>query len=236
MLKMRDASKMLPRDDPQYEVWVTSLTTVNERAHRFNSGPRSAREAADYLVQHFDDTGRTMLEMVNDYSSAVVCGKHLDRLVPLFLRWFQKWIVAAALPKSKRPSRKAQNEVRKRLLYRAEHWKAEAHARFPSLSEQPTRHLPPKDELAKSPARNGTASAEGAPPPTAPAAATARAFKKRGRPTRFTMEQLRTAYEMKQAGKRNNEVAKVLYSTKSPTPEQRRSVPTTLKHHFPSKK
>ena len=34
--------------------------------------------------------------------------------------------------------------------------------------------------------------------------------KKRGRPTRFTQEQLRTACDMKQAGKRNYEIARIL--------------------------
>jgi hypothetical protein len=60
--------------------------------------------------------------------------------------------------------------------------------------------------------------------------------KKRGRPTRFTLQQLRQADEMKRAGETNNEIAKILYRTKTPTPEQRRSVPTELKHHFRSKK
>lgn len=60
--------------------------------------------------------------------------------------------------------------------------------------------------------------------------------KKRGRPTRFTRQQLRTAYEMKDAGEKNNEIAKVLYKTNTPTPEQRRSVPTELNYHSRSKK
>ncbi len=60
--------------------------------------------------------------------------------------------------------------------------------------------------------------------------------KKRGRKSSFTSDQLEIARQMKKDGKRNNEIAKVLYKTCTPTPEQRRSVPTTLKHHFGSKK
>jgi hypothetical protein len=60
--------------------------------------------------------------------------------------------------------------------------------------------------------------------------------KKRGRPTRFTQQQLVAANRMKQAGKPNNEIAKILYCTSTPTPAQRRSVPTSLKYHFVSKK
>jgi hypothetical protein len=59
--------------------------------------------------------------------------------------------------------------------------------------------------------------------------------KRRGRKTRFTQEQLDQALKMKSAGQSNNTIAKVLYGP-SPTAAQRRSVPTTLKHHFGSKK
>lgn len=58
----------------------------------------------------------------------------------------------------------------------------------------------------------------------------------RGRKTIFTPEQLNEARQMKIAGKINNEIAKILYATNTPTPGQRRSVSTTLKHHFGPKK
>ena len=58
---------------------------------------------------------------------------------------------------------------------------------------------------------------------------------KRGRKTIFTQKQLDEARQMKSDGKINNEIAKILYRTNTPTPEQRRSVSTTLKHHFGSK-
>jgi hypothetical protein len=59
---------------------------------------------------------------------------------------------------------------------------------------------------------------------------------KRGRKAKFSRDQLEAANKLKLEGKRNNEVAKILYATITPTPAQRRSVPTTLKHHFGSKK
>jgi hypothetical protein len=56
---------------------------------------------------------------------------------------------------------------------------------------------------------------------------------KRGRKTAFAPLQLQTAREMKQAGKRNQEIAKVLWGINAPTANQRRSVPTILRYHFP---
>jgi hypothetical protein len=55
---------------------------------------------------------------------------------------------------------------------------------------------------------------------------------KRGRKTAFAPLQLQTAREMKQAGKRNQEIAKVLWGINAPTANQRRSVPTILRYHF----
>jgi hypothetical protein len=128
MDKMRDPSKQVARNHPKYREWVKFLSTIEEEAHRFNSQRPSSRKTADYLVRHFDATGRAMLETVGDYSSALLCGKVLDDLVLRVLAWFRRWIRAAALPPSKRPSRKVHNDLRKRLMRRAEHWKAEAHA------------------------------------------------------------------------------------------------------------
>jgi hypothetical protein len=137
--KIRDPSKRVRRSHAQYRQWVQFLSTMNAAAHRFNSGRQSARETADYLVAHFDAPARAMLETVGDYSSALVCGKALDDLVLTCLAWFRQWIQVAALPPSKRPSRKAHNDLRKRLMRRAEHWKAEAQARVPLPVESPTQ-------------------------------------------------------------------------------------------------
>jgi hypothetical protein len=60
------------------------------------------------------------------------------------------------------------------------------------------------------------------------------ARKSRGRKSRFSKQQLEKARQMKAAKKTNNEIAKVLYGP-NPTDAQRRSVPTTLKHHFGQK-
>jgi len=72
-------------------------------------------------------------------------------------------------------------------------------------------------------------------PSVEPARPEAEPTKKRGRKRVFTQEQLNTAREMKAAEKTNNEIAKILYNTHTPTPAQRRSVPTTLRHHFKSR-
>ena len=59
---------------------------------------------------------------------------------------------------------------------------------------------------------------------------------KRGRKTIFSPDQLERACSMKQSGIANNQIAKLLYQTKTSTAEQRRSVPTILRYHFGSKK
>lgn len=87
--------------------------------------------------------------------------------------------------------------------------------------------------------------ARSAPPPQVavrPAAAEDLALpRKRGRPRKVTLEQLRKAKAAKDDNKTNNEAAKLLYGTQNPKPGDRRSVPTLLKYHSseldsPSKK
>jgi hypothetical protein len=56
-------------------------------------------------------------------------------------------------------------------------------------------------------------------------------IKKRGRPGKFTDQQIIEARAAKSAGKTNNAVAKILYKTLAPTPQQRHSVPTLLRYH-----
>jgi hypothetical protein len=55
--------------------------------------------------------------------------------------------------------------------------------------------------------------------------------KTRGRRSKFTEDRLRQARAAKDSGKTNDQVAKILYSTNTTTPGQRRSVSTILRHH-----
>ena len=55
------------------------------------------------------------------------------------------------------------------------------------------------------------------------------AASKRGRPRKISDEQLERAQQMKVEGRSNNEIAKILHNTKSPTPSQRRNVSVILK-------
>jgi len=114
----------------------------------------------------------------------------------------------------------------------------EARMRAPSLSARTvaaieqgwgtvTTRAPNAADTVCSSVKLGHPSATATPEPT---------MKRRGRPSLFSPEQLSEAQEMKRAGKRNNEIAKILYGTRTPTQDQRRSVPTVLKHHFGSKK
>ena len=129
MDKIRDPSKQVPRNHAKYRDWVQYLSAIDGLAHRFNSDQRSAKEAANYLIRHFDATGRAMLESVGDYSSALVCGRGLDSLVPRFLAWFHKWIGVARLMPTQCPSPKMYTDLRRRLMRRAEFWKAQAQVR-----------------------------------------------------------------------------------------------------------
>lgn len=123
---MRDSSKLLSRKSPQYGDWEKFLSTMHAEMHRFNSKKRGSREAANYVVKQFDHVAGTHLKTVKDHSSAVACGKELDGVVPKFLAWFRRWVEVAALPKSQKPSGTAYAELGRRLLRRAEHWKAKA--------------------------------------------------------------------------------------------------------------
>jgi transcriptional regulator with XRE-family HTH domain len=60
--------------------------------------------------------------------------------------------------------------------------------------------------------------------------------RRRGRKRIFTQDQLQKAHEMKQDGKSNSAIAKVLYCTLNPDQGQRRSVPTILSYHLGSNK
>jgi hypothetical protein len=133
---MRDSSKLRSQKSPQEADCEKFLSTIHAAAHRFNSEKRGSRDAADYLVKQFDLVGGTLLKTVKDHSSAVACGKALDRVVPKFLTWFRSWVAVAALPKSLKPAERAHAELRRRLLRRAEHWKAKAHANCLALAEE----------------------------------------------------------------------------------------------------
>jgi hypothetical protein len=68
--RVRDPSKQVPRNHHKYHDWVQFLSKTDELAHRFISEARSAKDAANYLIRHFDATGRTLLESIGDYSYA----------------------------------------------------------------------------------------------------------------------------------------------------------------------
>ena len=136
---MRDSSKLPSQKSPQEADCEKFLSTIHAEAHRFNSEKRGSRHAADYLVKQFDLVAGTLLKTVKDHSSAVACGKALDRVVPKFLAWFRSWVAVAALPKSQQPGGGAYAELGRRLLRRAEHWKAKAHATCLALAEEPPK-------------------------------------------------------------------------------------------------
>jgi hypothetical protein len=133
---MKDSSKLRSRKSPQYADREKFLLTIHAAAHRFNSEKRGSREAANYVVKQFDHVAGTLLKTVKDRSSAVACGKELDGLVPELLAFFRGWVNVAPLPKSQKPSGRAYAELGRRLLRRAEHWKAKAQTTCLALTEE----------------------------------------------------------------------------------------------------
>jgi hypothetical protein len=133
---MRDSSKLPSRKSPQYAECEKFLSTIHAEAHRFNAEKRGSSDAANYLVKQFDHVAGTLLKTVKDHSSALACGKALDRVAPKFLAWFRSWVDVAALPQSLKPAGRAHAELGRRLLRRAEHWKAKAHATCLALTEE----------------------------------------------------------------------------------------------------
>jgi len=133
---MRDSSKLLSRKSPQYADWEKFLSTIHAEAHRFNSRKLDFREAANHLVKQLDHVAGALLKTVKDHSSAVACANELDSLVVKLLKWFREWVHAAALPRSQKPSQTLKTALRRRLLRRAEHWKAKAHATCLALVEE----------------------------------------------------------------------------------------------------
>lgn len=104
----------------------------------------------------------------------------------------------------------------------------------PTTGRSDIKHLVGSTGLEK---EIGTAAGRlGAPDTPALTVAAASGRRRRGRKSHFTQAQLDEARSMKQAGKHNNEIAKLLYDTLTPSAAQRRSVPTILNHHFKSKK
>jgi len=125
-LQLSDASKVLSPGDPKYAQWMHFASSLEGAGHRFNSRECGPRETTNYLVRQYDYTGRMLVETVNDYPSARRCSKELDRLVPAFLTWLVS--LGATLPKSRRVPARMLADAHKRLMRRAEHWKAKAYA------------------------------------------------------------------------------------------------------------
>jgi len=133
---MRDPSKLLSRKSPQYADWQRFLAKINAQAHSFNTKARSSAEAASHLVKLLDHVGATLVLTVRHHSSAIECSRELDGLVVELPKWFTQWVDAAALPK---PTQAATSAVHRRLLRRAEYWKAKAHVASARLVEESPR-------------------------------------------------------------------------------------------------
>jgi hypothetical protein len=120
-----DASTLRVSTHPKFGEWIQFDANLAEKAHWFNSKPRSLKAVGDYLLRQFDLTCRMQLELVDDYSSARQCDKAIDDILERFLDWFRRWQTRS---KPRKLSTRAEHAVRKRLLRRGAHWKAKAYA------------------------------------------------------------------------------------------------------------
>jgi hypothetical protein len=102
-----------------------------------------------------------------------------------------------------------ENRLRTYLTARVGHWESQAIERWSGLTRPEAKHEPADGSSVR------------------PAVG----IMKRGRPQIITDEKKIAAAKLKANGGTNREVAKLLYGTRFPTPQQTKNVPSILRHH-----
>jgi hypothetical protein len=142
-------------DDRILRDWSKVRSGLHESEHRFNSryaeqyyagGNISPQEFLDYFVTMYEPAVATAVKTVTDHESAVDCCRELDILLKKTLNVCSRWLREVFPNESPEKVKALCSELRRRLLPRSEHWKAEAHklaqkmqrSRGASRSNQPT--------------------------------------------------------------------------------------------------
>ena len=135
MAEIDEASKAPSENDLLHRQWPDTRSILHEQGHRFNSGFAKLRNSGklsdpqkmvQYLAAVFDHTAALAVKTVTSHESAARCCDELATLLSEVLKRSSKLFRLQLPPESRKG---AQTELRRRLLERSEHWKAEAYKR-----------------------------------------------------------------------------------------------------------
>jgi hypothetical protein len=131
-----DSPEAPPSDDRILRAWSKVRSSLHESEHRFNSRyaeqyyagvTADSQETLEYLVTMYERAVAMAVKTVTDHQSAVACCTELDILLKKMLKVSSR-LLREVLPKESQEKAGALcSELRRRLLPRSEHWKAEAH-------------------------------------------------------------------------------------------------------------
>ena len=131
-----DSPEVPASDDRILRAWSKVRSGLHESEHRFNSryaeqyyagGNADPQEVLDYFVTMYEPAVAMAVKTVTDHESAVACCTELDILLKKTLNVCSR-LLREVLPKESPEKVKALcSELRRCLLPRSEHWKAEAH-------------------------------------------------------------------------------------------------------------
>jgi aspartokinase len=131
-----DSPEVPLSDDRILRAWSKVRSSLHESEHRFNSRcaeqhyagvNADPQEILEYFVTMYERGVAMAVKTVTDHESAVACCAAFDILSKKTLNLCSRYL-RTVLPKE-RPEqvRALSSELRRRLLPRSEHWKAEAH-------------------------------------------------------------------------------------------------------------
>lgn len=136
MADIEDSSEVSPSGPDLRRQWEEFRSRLHESGHRFNflyarqkdAGENlDPQEALRYLTKTYERTAAMAVNTVTDHESALACVKELDIFLKKMLKMSSR-LLREMLPRESRAASEALcSALRRRLLLRSEHWKAEAH-------------------------------------------------------------------------------------------------------------
>jgi hypothetical protein len=158
-----DSPEVPPSDDRILRAWSKVRSSLHESEHRFNSryaeqyyagGNLDPQEILEYFGTMYERAVAMAVMTVTDHESAVACCTELDILLKKTVNFSSRWLRTVRPQESPEQARALSSELRRRLLPRSEHWKAEAH----KLTQKTQR------TRGSSPSNKQTARESAAPP------------------------------------------------------------------------
>jgi hypothetical protein len=135
MNKVQDL-EALPGDDAMLRAWSKVRSILHESGHRFNSRfaqqeyaglKADPQETIDHFISNYDLAVAMAVKTVTGHESAVDCCTELDILLEKMLNVFSELILVQHPKASQKKLKALRSDLRRHLLPRSEHWKAEAH-------------------------------------------------------------------------------------------------------------